>query len=186
MKHAALLCLICLPFTATPSLAQESGGPPKPATKLEAFQARTGVVIIRGFTTVGTIRGMGSVTVDAREFKDASTATPRSTGVSIEVKEPGRLERENRAFIDSDEIQSLLAGIDYIANASAAVTTLSKFEVEYRTKGDFSVTVFNDSSGKLSAAVSAGRIGKSSAYLSMEQLRELRELIVSARAKVAG
>ena len=127
-------------------------------------------------------RGLGK---GIREFKDASTPTVRSTGVSIEVKEAGRLERENTAYIDSDEIQSLLAGIDYIAKASAAVTALSSFEVEYRTKGDFRVTVFNDNSGKLSAAVSAGRIGKTSAYLSMGQLQELRALILTAKGKVA-
>jgi hypothetical protein len=69
--------------------AQEQGEQPKPpATKLEAFQARTGVVLIRGYTKIGTIRGTGStVTVDAREFRDASNPTSRATGIAIEVRE---------------------------------------------------------------------------------------------------
>jgi len=184
VRVAAIFGFACLPFIASSASAQDPSEAPKPATKLEAFQAKTGIVIVRGFTTVGSIRGMGLVTVDAREFKDASAPTVRSTGVSIAVKESGRLERENTAYIDSDEIQSLLTGIDYIAKASASVTSLNNFEIEYRTKGDFRVTVFNDSSGKLSVAISAGRVIRSSAYLSMEQLQSLRALILTAKGAV--
>src|SRR5438552_1673123 len=60
----------------------------KPATKLEAFQARTGVVIVRGYTTVGNIQSItGVLTVDAREFRDASNPNNRVTGISVSVKE---------------------------------------------------------------------------------------------------
>lgn len=34
--------------------AQEPEQQSKPATKLEAFQANTGIVVVRGYTTVGT------------------------------------------------------------------------------------------------------------------------------------
>jgi hypothetical protein len=184
MKRLYLLYILTLPLLVMTLHGQEPE-PAKPATKLEVFQAKTGVLIVRGYTTIGTISGMGgNITVDAREFKDAGNPALRSTGVSIAVKESGRLERESTAFIDSDEIQSLLSGIDYIAKATPDVTSLSNFEVEYRTKGDFRVTVFNDSSGHLSVVVSAGRIGKVSTYLSLQELQELRNLIVAARGKV--
>src|ERR1035437_7393021 len=87
-----------------------------PATKLEAFQSRTGVGLIRGYSTVGTLRAVGSeVSVDAREFRDGSNPnSPRAIGVAITVKETGRLERENTSYVDLDEIDSLLKGIEYI------------------------------------------------------------------------
>jgi len=183
MKKVVIIAVLALLFTSM-AYGQDPAETQKPATKLETFQARTGIVVVRGFTTVGTIRGMGTVTVDARDFRDASNPKTRLTGVSITVKESGRLERENIAFIDSDEITSLLAGLDYVSKATQDVTPLTNFEVEYRTKGDFRITVFNDSRGELSAAVSAGRIGKTSAYIKLQQIIELRKLILDAKSKI--
>lgn len=155
-----------------------------PATKLEAFSAKTGVVVIRGYTTVGAVRGMGTVTVDAREFRDASNPKFRQTGLSIEVKEAGRLEREGTSFIDYDEIDSLIGGIDYIAKIDKTVTSFNNFEVEYKTKGDLGIVTFNDSRSERSIAVSSGRFGKVSAYLKLSDLPVLRTLIVNAKAAI--
>ncbi len=153
-----------------------------PATKLEAFQARTGSVVIRGFTTVAEIRGLGAIVgVDAREFTDASDSK-RITGIAIQVKETGRLERENRAFIDADEIESLLKGIEYIEKIGKNVTKLDNFEADYKTKGDLRITVFSSSKGEISASVAVGRIGRTSAFLNLSQLGELRKAVLAARA----
>jgi hypothetical protein len=181
MRYLVVLSLAAMPFLA---LAQEKD-PPNPATKLEAFQANTGIVVVRGYTTVGTLRGLGgNITVDAREFRDAANPSKRVSGISISVKETTRLERENISFIDVDEIDSLIQGLEYIGKASKDITKFENFEAEYRTKGDFRVTVFNDSSGQLSLAVSSGRIGKTSAYLKMAQLPELKQLVATAKAKL--
>src|SRR5258705_9518272 len=118
-----------------------------PATKLEAFSAKTGVVLIRGYSTVGSIHGMGSVSIDAREFRDASNTKLKVTGLSIEVKEAGRLERESISFVDYDEIDSLLQGIDYISKIDQNITPMKSFEAEYKTKGDFSITTFSSTRG---------------------------------------
>jgi hypothetical protein len=183
MRYLSIMLLLVT--FSLPALAQEQEGQPEPATKLEAFQARTGVVIVRGFSTVGTIRGLGgNVTIDARDFRDAGDPTRRVTGISVSIKETSRLERENTSFIDSDEIEGLLHGVDYIVKASSEVTKLDNFEVEYRTKGYFSVIVFNDSRGQLSVAVTSGRVGRTSAYLKLSDLAEFRKLIVAAQSKL--
>lgn len=180
-----ILLLIGSVLLINAAYAQDEGDTQKISTKLEAFQAKTGIVVIRGYTTVGRIRALGLISVDARDFRDASNPKIRLTGVSITVKESGRLERENIAFIDGDEVDSLLAGLDYISKATKDVSSLESFEVEYRTKGGFRITVFNDSNGELSVAVSAGSIGKTSVYLKLPQLLELRQLIIDAKAKTA-
>ena len=135
--------LITLMFSAA-ALAQSKPEAGKtPATELEAFQSRTGVVLIRGFSTVGTVRGMGGeVSVDAREFRDGSNpSSPNATGISITVKETSRLERGNISFVDYDEIDSLIKGVEYISKVGKDVTKLDHFEVDYRTKGDLILTV---------------------------------------------
>jgi len=183
MKQFLTTAVLALLFTSL-ACGQDQAEVAKIATKLEAFQAKKGIVVVRGYSTIGSIRGMGTVTVDARDFRDASNPKTRLTGVSITVKESGRLERENTAYIDNDEIGSLLAGLDYISKATKDVTPLTNFEVAYLTKGDFSITVFNNSSGEISGVVSAGRIGKSSAYIKLPQILELRQLILDAKSKI--
>lgn len=174
---------IALATIAFSSLASEDET--KTSTKLEAFQARTGTVIIRGYSTAGSIRGLGAnVSVDARVFKDASDLQKPVTGISVSIKETTRLERESISFIDSEEIQSLLDGIDYISKASSEITPLEKFEVEFRTNGDFRVIVFNDSKGEMSVALSSGRVGRTTSYLKVSDLAEFKKLILAAQAKI--
>lgn len=154
-----------------------------PSTKLEAFSSRTGAVLVKGFSNVGTVSdGRGTVSIDAREFRDAGNPKAREYGITIEVKEAGRLERENTSFIDADEVDSLLRGIDYISKADKSITTLNDFEATYKTKGDFTITTFSYS-GRVDVAVSSGRIGKSSAYLKLADLEQIKALIMQAKAK---
>lgn len=175
---------------ATSAVAQQQAADPAaqqradPSTKIEAFSAKTGVVMIKGFSTVGQVRGQGIVSVDAREFRDASSPKTGVYGVAIEVKESGRLERASRSFIDQDEIDSLVSGINYISKISKSVTIMKDFEAQYRTKGDFSITVFSDSSGGLGVAVASGRIGKTSAFLKLGDLDQLKVLILEAKKAI--
>lgn len=183
MKKILTVAFSTLLFSSV-SYGQAQPEVSKPATKLGAFEARTGIVVVRGYTEIGHVGGLGTVTVNAREFRDAGNSKTRLTGISIAVKESGRLERENSVLIDSDEIDSLVAGLDYISKATKDITQLTNFEMEYRTKGNFSITVFNNSRGEISAAVSAGHIGKTNVFITLPQVSELRQLILDAKTKI--
>ncbi len=185
MRYGRMLVIGALLFAfVSEAPGQQTKEPLPPATKLEEFSAKTGIVVIRGFSTIGEVRGMGSVTVTAREFRDASNPKLRQTGLTVEVKESGRLERESISFVDYDEIDSLLRGIDYISKIERNVTSLKDFEAEYRTKGDFGITTFNERGGSIGVAVSSGRFGKVSAYLKLSDLPQLRTNIVNAKAVI--
>lgn len=179
LATAAVMLFSCVPVEAQ-ELAQSET---QPKTKIEAFQAQTGAVVIKGYSEIGRVNAMGSVEVSAMEFTDASTSK-KQTGVLIEIKAAGRLENEDRSFIDYDEISALLEGLDYIGRATADVTKLGQFEATYKTKGYFSATAFNNTSGKISAAVKSGYIRPATAYLSLEQLKELRGFIAQAKEKL--
>ena len=141
---------------------------------------------IRGYSEVGTLHGMGGdVAVDAREFRDGSNPnSPKTTGISITIKEAGGLERENTSYIDIDEIDSLVKGIEYISKVGKDVTLLDQFEVDYRTKGDLRITVFNSSKGEISASVSSGTIGRANAFIKLVELDKLRDLILAVKSKI--
>src|SRR5260221_10288460 len=102
----------------------------------------------------------------------------------MEVTESGRVERENRSYIDYDEIEPLVRGIDYVARLDHSVTKLTEFQADYRTKGELEVTTFSSANSGVSAAVKSGRIGGATAFLKLDELPRLRDLIVSAKAKL--
>jgi hypothetical protein len=157
----------------------------QPATKLESFSSRTGIVLIKGFSTVGVVNGLGRISIDAREFRDASNPKQAQYGVAIEVKESGRLERESTSFIDEDEIESLIKGLEYISKIDRSVTALNSFEAQYRTKGDFAMTVFSGRGGEISLGVSSGRIGRASAFLKLSDAQQIRNLLLEAKKSIA-
>lgn len=185
MQKILLATLLSLPLIA---FAQEQGDVQKaqPATKLEAFSARTGIVLVKGFTTLGTVNGMGRVSIDVREFRDASNPKSAQYGVTFEVKESGRLERENTSYIDEDEIDSLIKGLDYISKIDRSVTTFGNFEAHYRTKGDLSLVVFSSRGGDVSLAVSSGRIGRTQAFLKLADVEQIRSLLGEAKKTIAS
>lgn len=172
---ASLVCIVTAYAQKEPA--------PAPKTQLQVFEAQTGAVIVKGFSEIGTVVGMGSVSIDAREFLNASNSK-REFGIAIEVKEQGRLDREDTSLIDYDEIDSLLAGIDYVKAITHSVTKLKNFEASYRTRGDFAITVFSSNNGKIDVAVSSGRIGRTTAYIGLDKLASLRAVIVAAKQQL--
>jgi len=154
-----------------------------PDTKLEAFETQTGRVIIRGRSDIGSVSGMGTVSVDCIEIIDVSNGV-REMGIVIEVKASGSYERTDSSFIDFDEIESLLNGIDYIYKVTPNSTKLSRFEATYKTKGELSIVTFERGPRNIEAAVSSGSIGAVTAFISREKLTELRSVIAKAKQKL--
>lgn len=164
---------------------EQKATPQEPKTKLEAFEKQTGTVIIKGISEIGSVSGLGTISVDCMEFINVSTGV-RQLGIVIEVKESGRLERSDRSFIDYDEIESLMKGIDYVSKVTFNLIKLSNFEAIYKTKDDFSVITFSGGSGKIEAAVRSGYIGSVTAYISTTKLSSLRSIIYQAKQKLDG
>ncbi|BEQ17004.1 hypothetical protein [Desulfoferula mesophila] len=123
----AIAIVLSISFFTTAQARQVGPQEEKPKTKLELFERQTGTVVLKGYSEIGTISALGSVSVDCIELKNMTTGK-RQFGIVIEVKESGRLERSNRSFIDYDEISPLIKGISYISKVDKNVTKLKKFE----------------------------------------------------------
>jgi hypothetical protein len=180
---AYILCFALL--SAFPALAQTQQKQTETQTKIEIFQARTGVVLIKNYSVIGSITGLGgTITVTAFEFTDAQTGK-KEYGIGIEAKESGRLSRENRSYVDYDEISSLIAGIDYTSRVDGKQSKLKNFEAHYKTRGELDVTVFSGQAG-IESAVSVGRISSVSVFLQLEGLQKFRQIVVDAKAALDG
>ncbi len=175
------ICLSIL-FTVQAGAKQTTVVEKEQKPKLETFQLQTGAVVIKGYSNIGKLSAMGSVEVTAMEFSDIASST-KQVGIVIQVTASGRLENSDRSFIDYDEIDSLLKGIDYVSKATTEVTKLDDFEATYKTKGYFSATTFS-SSDAVRVAVSSGYISPATAYLSLQQLQELRQILAKAKLKL--
>lgn len=154
-------------------------------TNVEEFSSKKGMVVIKGFTSVGTISNqIGSIEVSAIESFDAASPSNIAKGVSITVKQSIRIEKSNTSFVDAEEIDGLISGIDYISSIKSDVTKQKNFEAKYRTNGNFNVVVFNKDAGELLAVVASGDVSYASVFVEMSDLARLKQLLIDAKAKL--
>jgi len=181
MKAVAAL-LATIGFVSTLSAHQDQSSSDVPRTKLEALEAVSGFVIIRGFTAIGKIDGQmqTSVEVESNEFTIAATGK-KAYGITVQVKQT--IVHEHTSHIDYEEIESLLKGIENIAKIDATVTKLASFRADYKTASDLSISRISSADREI-VAVTSGRIGTATAYLSLADLQSLRELIAKAKRTI--
>jgi hypothetical protein len=151
--------------------------------KLEEFESRQSVLLVKGRHWVATLRtGGGNARVEATEIRDRSNAS-RATGVTVTIV-TGNPQNEVRCLIDYDELESLLAAFDVMAKADDTSTKLSHFEAHYRTRADLEIIVFKQLTGGIAAAVEGGFIDRSRVLLTLEEFTRLRWMIAQAKEKL--
>ena len=179
----SVLCLVLFTLILFTGYAQESTETNK--TKLEQFSTKTGVVLVRGFHKIGSTTGLysTSVNVQSKEFINVSDET-REYGITVEsFKEDGRYDKSHTSFIDYDEIDSLIEGINYISSLKSDVTKLKDFQADYKTRSNLEISTFS-SGRKILAAVTSGTIGGVTAYFNLTDLEKVKLLIIKAKEKI--
>jgi hypothetical protein len=192
--RATILVLLLIMFYG-PSLAQRPGPqfrrplacePVEPRTKLEAIEGRYEQVLIKGFTQVASLNVRGAdIRVDAVEIKEARPGGDRALGVVIALREQGESPRENRAYVDYEEIDRLLRALEAVTKVNESVSKLVGFEARYRTVGDLEISVFRQSRASGTAAsVTAGICERVTGLLTIDDVDRLRAHIVEAKARL--
>ena len=158
--------------------------PLEPRTKLEAIEWRYERVLIKGFSQIAVLPVRGAdIRVDAVELKDTD-ATTRAVGLVIALRESGENPRENRSFVDYEEIDRLLKAMETLGRVSESVTRLSGFEARYRTLGDLEVVVFRQSRSGVAVSLTSGTCDRVTAVLTLDELDRLRAHIVEAKTRL--
>lgn len=156
--------------------------PLEPRTKLEALDDRHSTVVIKGFTRITTIEIRG-IRIDAIEMRELGNVS-RAKGVVFSLREGGERPREDRAFIDYEEIEPLLNAIDVISRADETVTKLAGFEARYRTIGDLQITVFRQTSRGNAVMLTTGVCEQTTGLISLDELAKIRAMIQEAKARL--
>ena len=193
LNRASVFLLLVLMLSCGSVFAQRSGPqfrrpvacePLEPRTKLEAIEGLYERVLIKGFTQVAAFNARGGdVRVDAVELKDAGSST-RALGIVVAVREAGEKPRDNRSFVDYEQIESLIRAIDSIARVNETVTKLTGFEARYRTPGDLELNVFRQSRSGTAASLTTGICEKITVLLTLDELERLKGIILEAKARL--
>lgn len=156
--------------------------PLEPRTKLEALDDRHNTVIIKGFTRITTVEVRG-VRIDAVEMRELGNVG-RAKGIVVVLREGGERPNENRAFIDYEEIDSLLNAIDAVARVDETTTKLAGFEAKYKTLGDLEIGVFRQTSRGTAVIMTTGLCDLATQTLSLDDLAKVRAMIQEAKARL--
>ncbi len=203
MKHfGGMTLLSAFLFSAftTGVVAQRRAYPPplpgafaiiEPRTRVEEFEARIESVLVKGSARIAAFNSGGNTArVEAIEVSDTSNST-RATGIAIWMRDnsrqpdsAGTRRLDNRAVLDYEEIDPLLAAIDTMVKTGDTVTKLTFFEVHYRTRGDLEAIVFRQTSGGVAAAIAVGYFEKMTMYISLDELVKFRHMIAEAKARL--
>jgi hypothetical protein len=134
-KFSLILIAIC--SFAFASRAQDTNAL---KTEIGNFEARTGAVIVKGFGEIGSVTaGAATISVRCKESADAGSGR-KEYGVAIAFAEN---QRSEISFVDYDEMDSLLAGIDYLSKITYSVTSLPSFEATYTTKSGLRIIAYS-------------------------------------------
>lgn len=184
-RHLLAVFALILTFNVSAFAQEGKQSIEEPKTKIEKFIAKDGTVIIKSYKNVGTLQGTygSSAEFDVMEFINTVNGT-KEYGIRIELKEGGRIEKERAVYIDSDEISSLIRGIDYIQGFKSSSAEYPYFEAIYRTRGDFNISVFNDKSNNRNLCLDSGRIYRVTVFLNIGDLSRLREIITKAKESI--
>ncbi len=181
------LVLIC----AGTALAQRPGPefwrkvgcePLEPRTKLEALEDRHSTVILKGFTRINTVEVRG-IRLDAVEMREMGNVA-RAKGLVVVLREGGERPDDNRAFVDYEEIDSLLNAIDVISRVDETATKLVGFEARYKTLGDLEIAVFRQTRSGNAVTMTTGICDRATTALSLDDLAKVKAMIQEAKARL--
>jgi len=122
---------------------------PPPLTRLEALAAQKNVVVVRGFTDIGTLvtDDTSSVLISAVQFTDGDS---KEQGIAVHVSQPveGRT-IQTVAYVDEAEIDGLIAAVNKIAQLQDGASPLQQFDARYQTNGALELVSTNVGGGRM-------------------------------------
>jgi hypothetical protein len=140
----------------------------------ETFSPKYGETVLRGVELVGSVRAdRGALTVFACETTNARTRE-HARGVVITVSSSNSC----TAYLDYDEIQSVLSAIAYVSKVDHSSTPLQAFQTEYASRGGLSVAVTGPATGSTFSEVSCGAVKFG---VTTEQLAKFAALMSQAK-----
>jgi hypothetical protein len=194
MKLFTLASLLLIGMSA-PAHSQNPAGRSllEPTTKLERFENTPGTVIVKSRLVQGSVQGLhgAQVRIEATVLRDA-TSGAKMYGIAVYVQNPADTQHPNaRSYVDYDEIDSLIRGVDYIAKANPS-SELSNFEAAYHSRGNLEIKAFTNAGGGAKLIIGSGVIDQSTAtfyrqvtaFFDLTSITDIESMFVAAKSKL--
>lgn len=180
-RHLLPIAAILLATVALPATAHDTNDVPR--TRLEAFEATTGRVIIKGTEELGSIATKnGTLFVKVHEYRDVPS-NQRQFGIAVVVRQSESM--EDTTTVDEDELEALIAGIDYVSKADPSISSLNRFEAFYASRAGLRVASYSSRrTSNVEATVTSQRYQRVKTWLNMSQLAQFKNLVEQAQAKI--
>lgn len=184
MRHLkAVLLVLTYALFATAVRAQDTNAP---RTSLDAFESRTGVVIVRGSQDMGTMSLVdgGAVSVQCRQsIQTPSGRAQDGLAVTITGKQGGF---SDTTIIDYSEIDSFINALAFLSGANWTVTTLPSFDAFYTTRDGLQAAAYSSHKqpGTIGASLKSARVRFVRISLSPQELANFTGMIQQAKARL--
>jgi hypothetical protein len=178
-----MLVGIAVVSLAAPATSQEQAKTEVPKTRLEAFLATKGSLVVKDFYAIGSMRGLE---LEAVALLEPGKESQKVRGLRAEITEYGRVSNTHSSFLDMDELAGLVQAVDYmdkLLNEWRGQKREAYTEVVFATKGDFRLG-FYQKGDEQKIFVSSGLIGKADFYAEPKDLPRLREMLMQASEKL--
>ena len=108
-----------------------------PRTYFEAFNATPDALLIKGSSTIDTLNNQINFPVEIRAERMTNPQTTNSVyAVSLRTTFPQLVQVD---YVDYDELDALIRGVQFIAQANSSITPLDNFEAVIRTRSGLSI-----------------------------------------------
>jgi hypothetical protein len=147
-------------------------------TYFESHKYTSDAPLLRGMSDV---QGAQSLFVEVR----AETLTNlRGSNTVRAVSLRGRVTNyTDTDYIDYDELNGLIHGLEFIAQANHTMTPLDNFEALYRTRSGFTVSKTSDG-GNAVFIIRSGRDDAQKVQVEAYVLNDLTQALIAAKAKL--
>jgi hypothetical protein len=152
-----------------------------PRTYFDAFYATPDVLLIKGMSTIGTLNSQIAYPVEVRAERLMNLQTSNTVYAASVRTRVSRVTQLD--YIDYDELNGLIQGLQQISQATSSVTPMDNFEVVYRTRSGLSFIKINVGT-KLVVAMKSGDINGVRNQMEGFVLDDFARLIIGAKAKI--
>ena len=121
--------------------------------------------------------------IDAVEMREMGNVG-RAKGIVDSLREGGERPRENRAFIDYEEIDALLNAIDVISRVDETTTRLPGFEAKYRRSAILKIGVFRQTRSGTAVVMTTGICDRATQTLTLDDLAKVKAMIQEAKTRL--
>lgn len=149
---------------------------------MEKFIPVYGIVTVNETEEIGMLHGLRDSIITVKAKKSVtSTSYKKEFGIVIIIEKIWAIsKKETTVYLDYAELDSLIEALDYMLEINESSTDFSAYQVNYTTKGGFSITSYT-CYGETNVTVTSGTYN---AYYKLESLPEIRTLISKAKAVI--